>query len=750
MEKDTVVNQPAKKKPKTEKPIEEVDIYQKVIDFEAKESADSTTEHDAEAYFNACNEIRSLMAVIHESKQSEDVDTAKVRAACTEACSNVMILKKINRLIKFRLHSQREDLASEKQKLDSTNLQLQNLFYELAHVTSEWNKCRQYKSKDEGIELVPIKEFLKSAQGEVTKPFLNLTDDELKADHSLHLARLEHELQQRVELSELCAKLEQRKVALAADIVRKREQLDAMGPQLDAIIEASKPLQETLGLPIEKTRAECKLAGLLSDGLYMLYGSGRSYNTVYETGIELEIIGDPDLAKQYTEKLQHFNASNQQQSSANPHLDTFDSDSDQDQDSQQPIAQQSAPTNNLNNPNSQSSPLSSSNNESSIMSTSNEDNSAQSRATSSGNKRNRHHHGNRKGREKLVNGDAKKEMLEAHPLSVLMTVNGTKGATSNLPLVKISFTYRPNLHLITVNCTVIPPSTITGQSALHVLHGDQLLNELVGLDDNGTTSPNPNTHFQLSRVGLGSFKSLVCDVGYAYVWAQHMCGLEFPQTKKCNSDLCVSSVETVINALKHRIKMRTKLAEQLNHLGNNRLPPLPEKLQTPKNTISSINKFTGITFQTFCLENDQALALLEAEIINQNSLYYKVNVTRPKTSTSLQAHVVIDHNYPKKQPIFLIKVQKTGSDFLTSYNNEDIRDLERAVNIECFEDLPSDLNVQILAVQIYYLCAYFDVYLETEKANKLEKNSIYFKIVGGRNRRKPFKFRKIGSGIFTQ
>lgn len=62
-----------------------------------------------------------------------------------ESCVNISALKKLNRLEKYRTIGIREALNVEKQKVDSTNLQYQNLLYESAHLLSEFKKCKQFK-----------------------------------------------------------------------------------------------------------------------------------------------------------------------------------------------------------------------------------------------------------------------------------------------------------------------------------------------------------------------------------------------------------------------------------------------------------------------------------------------------------------------------------------------------------------------------------------------------------------------------
>lgn len=69
-------------------------------------------------------------------------------------------------------------------------------------------------------------------------------------------------------------------------------------------------------------------------------------------------------------------------------------------------------------------------------------------------------------------------------------------------------------------------SQILGNAAREVLTGDSILNELLE-EDFGTSSPNPSNHYQLQKLGLGSFHNLVAKLGYAYSWAQRICGLDF-------------------------------------------------------------------------------------------------------------------------------------------------------------------------------------------------------------------------------
>lgn len=101
---------------------------------------------DASTYFTTCTKIRGLLDEIFNLKQEGGTENRqKIQEKCTDSCVQIAILKKLNRLDKFRTITARDALNLEKQKVDSINLQYQNLLYEAAHLMSEFKKCQQFK-----------------------------------------------------------------------------------------------------------------------------------------------------------------------------------------------------------------------------------------------------------------------------------------------------------------------------------------------------------------------------------------------------------------------------------------------------------------------------------------------------------------------------------------------------------------------------------------------------------------------------
>lgn len=149
-----------------------------------------------------------------------------------------------------------------------------------------------FRSKDELIELVPEEKFYKEAPESLSQPEITKNDD-----HKLRLARLEWELTQRKQLSLLCDELTDNKKTVAESIETKQQRLDNLGPQLRSILEASKPLQDSLGLPLDKIHQEHQRARLLPSPLYVLYVKATAYRDAYDSSLIVSVEGDDEDAK---------------------------------------------------------------------------------------------------------------------------------------------------------------------------------------------------------------------------------------------------------------------------------------------------------------------------------------------------------------------------------------------------------------------------------------------------------------------
>ncbi|XP_076271786.1 THO complex subunit 5 [Rhynchophorus ferrugineus] len=682
MVKDTTNT--VKKKRKTanaDAESEHVDLYKKVCEFEEKEAQNRNADADTTLFFNICQQIQDLLEQVRELKQTPGDEHLSERIAClTEIVVKVCLIKKLNRIDKLAHVTDREVLNTEKQKCDSIKLTYQNLVYELHHLVTETNKCLSFKSEDEDIELVPFEDFMQDAPASVTEKFKDFNPNNPEDEHALRLARLEWELTQRVNLAEECKALEEKKKKVVEEITERKEKLNDLLPLLNMVIKATKPLQEHLGMSSDLTRKEHKLANLLPDPLYVLYANVVAYKSVFETNLNVIILGDKDEAIQFNEAEEVSHSSN---------INDDDSEPESDLPEVEEIVEV---------------------------------------------KKRRH----RKSVQQVDPlEEKKKKLLEVHPLSVELSVTENDGPTLN-----IIFKYYTKIKIITVNSNVDISSKITANTAREILSGHNILSELIA-NDTGLESPNPSTVYQLKKLGIGSYQKLIPDVGYAYSWAQSVCGIDFLASKKCCDKLSQQNVENILGIIKKRLNTRTHLAKQLQQLEQNILPAIPEDVEIPRNAVSGLIKWASTTYMEFCL-SDFTKNLVDENIVGPSDLFYFAKISRGKAE--LHAFIVLKNTYPIPPPIFALSLNYKNK--YNSTNCDDIRDLERTLNVDW--DFGERSSSWLLSAQLTHLCSYLDVYLESTYPKEFQPNTKFIRSISGRNKKKPFKFRNIGTGIFTQ
>ncbi|XP_076163175.1 THO complex subunit 5 [Ptiloglossa arizonensis] len=273
--------------------LKDGDMYKVIISYEEKEATERLPENDSESFLSTCDSIRKAMNKIAKLKITGDINVKdEIRELQIQTSLAFIELKKLNRMEKFRTKFARDSLISSKSSVDSRHLHLQNLLYEVMHLKKEVIKCLQFKSKDELIQLVSEEEFHKQAPENICRPEITKNNP-----HQLRLARLEWELTQRKQLAALCDELTESKKAVASSIESKQSRLDNLAPQLHSILEASKPLQESLGLPLDKIRQEHHKATLLASPLYVLYAKASAYRDAYDNSIIVKVEGDEEEAK---------------------------------------------------------------------------------------------------------------------------------------------------------------------------------------------------------------------------------------------------------------------------------------------------------------------------------------------------------------------------------------------------------------------------------------------------------------------
>lgn len=122
---------------------------------------------------STCDKMKDLLTKIHEAKNTASTSGGRKSESMTDLKNEFLMhflsLKKLNRLDKLRTKNTRDLTIEAKSKVDNFHLQLQNLLYEVLHLQKEVTKCLQYRSSDEEMELVSLKEFYAEAPEDVAK-----------------------------------------------------------------------------------------------------------------------------------------------------------------------------------------------------------------------------------------------------------------------------------------------------------------------------------------------------------------------------------------------------------------------------------------------------------------------------------------------------------------------------------------------------------------------------------------------------
>lgn len=245
---------------------------------------------DVMTFQKTCQSIQTLFERIKSLKdQGIDPSNPEIDNLRIQGLLSFVVLKKCNRAAHLRNRKSKDKTQEAKQEVDSLHLQLQNLLYEIMHLKKEINKCLQFKSKDEEIDLVSKEEILKEKGRNI-----DVTDS---GPHQLMLARLDWELQERVRLVTKKQDYVETKQKVAQEIQTKNEFLNSLEPRLNSVLQATLPIQDYMGVPLDAQRSQYKTAKFLPRPLYVLLVQSTAYQEACDPELKVSIIGDVEAAK---------------------------------------------------------------------------------------------------------------------------------------------------------------------------------------------------------------------------------------------------------------------------------------------------------------------------------------------------------------------------------------------------------------------------------------------------------------------
>ncbi|MCP9257625.1 Merlin [Dirofilaria immitis] len=210
-------------------------------------------------------------------------------------------LRRLNRLAQYRNRQIRDQVNRERTVVEERFLQLQNIRSEIEHLQKEIDRCYDFRSADEDIEMVSLEEFYANAPASISQEEITRKDQ-----HRQHLARLNWEMEERKNLVGTLQEREGRKNVLITDITTKEHRLKSLKPRIEAVIEAARPVQELMGLtssPIDVEKE--RVLSLLPQELSVIAIQVEAYcDIVKEAGIILKCKGDYESAVKFLENRQ--------------------------------------------------------------------------------------------------------------------------------------------------------------------------------------------------------------------------------------------------------------------------------------------------------------------------------------------------------------------------------------------------------------------------------------------------------------
>uniref|UniRef100_A0A1I7VU88 THO complex subunit 5 n=1 Tax=Loa loa TaxID=7209 RepID=A0A1I7VU88_LOALO len=210
-------------------------------------------------------------------------------------------LRRLNRLAQYRNRQIRDRVNRERAVVEERFLQLQNVRSEIEHLQKEIDRCYDFRSADEDIEMVSLEEFYANAPASISQEEITRKDQ-----HRQHLARLNWEMEERKNLVGTLQEREGRKNVLITDITTKEHRLKSLKPRIEAVIEAARPVQELMGLTCNSINFEKeRVLSLLPQELSVIAIQVEAYcDIVKEAGIILKCKGDYESAVKFLENRQ--------------------------------------------------------------------------------------------------------------------------------------------------------------------------------------------------------------------------------------------------------------------------------------------------------------------------------------------------------------------------------------------------------------------------------------------------------------
>lgn len=615
-------------------------------------------------------------------------------------------LKKLNRVSHLRINKARLKSNEEKNKVDEHHLELQNLLYEISHIQKEVNKCLEFRSLDEDINLVSVDEFYKHAPIEISKPEVTSKDA-----HKLKLARLDWELNERKVMKAKIKSLECSIEKYQNECKEKHEKLESFNPRLNKIIDACKPTLEFLKMNFDD---DCNIGDsvqLLPKPLYTLYMLMISYRDTTDKTVKVEVIGDIESAKRFDSNEQIIMDEDE---SAGDSAGEDDGDNENYKPKKKSKVNKSTAAKAKRDKVFTPYPLSVKIN--------------------------------------LTVKNCGQIILNLNYFNFLKIVT----VKSELLFEKDNFNSSENSLLRSDSIFDCLYENDRGRESPNL--SNKFLFSSIGVKSIESYTKTIGYPYKWCQILCGLYYINESDVKHKEVISK-VDEMDEDEIDEIDGDIFTYAATNsnkneakilpkVLHNLKSRFKSRLTLQETINSLKKCIVPTISSIRQITAKIIS----FKEINYEKLLASNyaDHLISLISED----DSFFYEMNLVNG--NAKLQALIVINQDYPLTSPLFALNVNwKTDRNFK---NDETIRDIEREINIckddyidnnevnkKRFKQMAASINnYDLLIKQINHLIVCFDIYLESEsyflKNDEFPRYKFFLNSVRGKDRKRPYSY----------
>lgn len=692
-----------------------IDPYQSSLDHECKEAEQRTEEEDQTTMAATTKHIRTLMKEINDLKVQKPENYAnEIDERRIQVLMLMLSLRRLSRVQKVRVRDARERTAEARQGVDGVTLQLQNLLYEVAHLKKEVRRCLDFQSADQEIDLVPLEQFYIEAPETISRP-----TETVENPHKQHLARLQWELEQRRDQTQLFDKLTQEKEAVGETINEHERKLASLAPRINAILEATRPLQESLGLRLDAKKEQQRIVQLLPSPLYTLWVQASAYGEAFDSNIKVEVLGDIEAAKKKNTKEDELKGEN-----------LSDSDNDQEQ---------------------------------------HEDSLSRKKRS-------------RKVQKVETTEDADygaKQILGMHPLYVKVTISTKEGNSVVIVFYYIRslriVTAKCSVHLQEKTKSALT-DVISGDTLLNCLFLDdlgitspnpanfyQLSRSQIYLSEHLGMTGRPYKWAQ-TLAGLSFANADLHAADGEDSQDSGTGGSTFTTSQRADSDAVVwqdsaEHMPNTISAIRRRLQARLALHNQLlnlesaNSTSSIALPAELLKQHFPGKICTDLKSWRPMTWADY--EAAPCTQLFrDARIVTSHHMFFTAMFERK--NVRLEVIVAVSPDHPTTVPVTSLCLHWDGEHHAS--NNPQLRQMEKEVNVHWDELAPTRTErLQLLPLILYRLAVCMDVYTEAYCAHveakgsdaHFHKEKIFFRPARGPDRAFPFKYHP-KLGVFSQ